>query len=77
MLDQGWAELRRQVGYKLKWNGGELRLVDPRDTSRTCSQCGHVSQDNRLTQADFLCVECGHAANADTNAAINILGRAG
>jgi putative transposase len=79
MLDQGWGELRRQVGYKLKWSGGELKLVDPRNTSRTCSQpnCGHVSQDNRLTQAEFLCVKCGHAANADTNAAINILGRAG
>ena len=78
-LDQGWGELRRQVGYKLKWAGGELKLVDPRNTSRTCSQpnCGHVSQDNRLTQADFLCVQCGHTANADTNAAMNILGRAG
>jgi putative transposase len=79
LLDQGWGELRRQVGYKLKWTGGELKLVDPRNTSRTCSQphCGHVSQENRLTQADFLCVRCGHAANADTNAAINILKRAG
>jgi putative transposase len=79
MLDQGWGELRRQVGYKLKWSGGKLKLVDPRNTSRTCSQldCGHVSSDNRLTQADFLCVKCGHTANADTNAAINILGRAG
>jgi putative transposase len=77
MLDQGWGELRRQIGYKLRWSGGELKLVDPRKTSRTCSNCGHVSQDNRLTQADFLCVQCGHTANADTNAAINILGRAG
>jgi putative transposase len=79
VLDQGWDELRRQVGYKLKWSGGELKLVDPRNTSRTCSRpnCGHISQDNRLTQADFLCAKCGHAANADTNAAINILGRAG
>jgi transposase len=40
-------------------------------------QQSHVSRDNRLTQADFLCVKCGHTANADTNAAINILGRAG
>jgi putative transposase len=79
MLDQGWGELRRRVGYKLKWSGGELKLVDPRNTSRTCSQqdCGYVSQDNRLTQANFLCVKCGHTANADTNAAINILRRAG
>jgi putative transposase len=77
MLDQGWGELRRQTRYKCDWAGGLLKLVDPRNTSRTCAPCGHVSADNRMTQESFLCVKCGHAANADTNAAINILGRAG
>ena len=77
ILDQGWGEFRRQLGYKLAWNGGSLLLVDPRNTSRTCAQCGHVSAENRQTQAAFRCVACGHAANADTNAAINILRRAG
>ena len=77
ILDQGWAEFRRQIGYKLAWNGGELLLVNPRDTSRTCAQCGYVSRDNRQTQAAFRCVACRHAANADTNAARNILSRAG
>jgi transposase len=46
--------------------------VDPRDTSRTCPSCGHVAAKNRTVQERFLCVECGHAANADVNAAINI-----
>ena len=77
ILDQGWGEFRRQLAYKLEWSGGTLLLVDPRDTSRTCAQCGHVSGENRQTQAAFRCVACGHAANADTNAAINILRRAG
>lgn len=77
ILDQGWGEFRRQLGYKLEWSGGRLLLVDPRDTSRTCAQCGHVSRDNRQTQAVFRCVACRHTANADTNAAINILRRAG
>ena len=77
ILDQGWGEFRRQIGYKLEWNGGVLLLVDPRNTSRTCSRCGNVSRENRQTQAAFRCVVCGHAANADTNAAINILRRAG
>lgn len=77
ILDQGWGEFRRQLGYKLMWNGGTLLLIDPRNTSRTCNACGHVSAENRKTQAVFACVECGHAANADTNAAKNILGRAG
>ncbi len=77
ILDQGWGEFRRQLGYKLQWSGGTLLLVDPRDTSRTCAQCGHISRENRQRQAAFRCVACGHAANADTNAAINILRRAG
>ena len=77
ILEQGWGEFRRQLGYKLAWNGGAMLLVDPRNTSRTCAQCGHVSIENRQTQSAFRCVACGHAANADTNAAINILRRAG
>jgi len=77
ILDQGWSEFRRQLAYKLAWKGGTMLLVDPRNTSRACSACGNVSRENRLTQAAFRCVACGHAANADTNAAINILRRAG
>lgn len=77
ILDQGWGEFRRQISYKLVWNGGTLVLVDPRNTSRTCNACGHVSAKNRRTQAVFACVQCGQISNADTNAAKNILGRAG
>jgi putative transposase len=77
ILDQGWGEFRRQLAYKLPWNGGTLLLVDARNTSRRCAACGHVSADNRRDQASFVCVACGHSSNADTNAATNILGRAG
>lgn len=77
ILDQGWFEFRRQLGYKLGWLGGSLLVVDPKNTSRTCSACGHVATENRQTQEAFVCITCEHAANADTNAAINILGRAG
>jgi IS605 OrfB family transposase len=41
ILDQGWFEFRRQLGYKLQWNGGMLIAVPPQDTSRTCPCCGH------------------------------------
>ena len=76
ILDQGWFEFRRQLDYKLAWNGGYLIAVPPRNTSRTCPCCGHVSADNRQTQAAFRCVECGFEENADVVGAINIL-RAG
>jgi putative transposase len=76
ILDQGWFEFRRQLDYKLAWNGGWLVAVPPRNTSRTCPCCGHVSAQNRQTQARFSCVECGFEDNADVVGAINVL-RAG
>ena len=76
ILDQGWFEFRRQLDYKLAWSGGHLIAVPPRNTSRTCPACGHVSKDNRKTQAKFECVECGFEENADVVGAINVL-RAG
>ncbi len=76
ILDQGWFEFRRQLDYKLAWSGGHLIAVPPRNTSRTCPCCGHVSADNRRTQEQFACVECGFEENADVVGAINVL-RAG
>ncbi len=75
ILDQGWFEFRRQLEYKLDWNGGILVPVPPQNTSRTCPCCGHVSADNRQTQARFACVDCGFEENADLVGAINILAR--
>lgn len=75
ILDQGWFEFRRQLDYKLAWNGGWLIAVPPQNTSQTCPACGHVHADNRRTQADFACVECGFKENADLVGAINILAR--
>ncbi len=72
ILDQGWFEFRRQLDYKLAWNGGLLIVVPPRNTSRTCPSCGHVSADNRPTQARFACVDCGFEEHADVVGAINI-----
>lgn len=73
ILDQGWFEFRRQLEYKQAWRGGEVLAVNPRNTSRTCPCCGHVSADNRRTQAKFECVECGFEENADLVGAINVL----
>ncbi|CAH0300555.1 hypothetical protein SRABI118_04384 [Massilia sp. Bi118] len=76
ILDQGWFEFRRQLDYKLAWNGGHLIAVPPRNTSRTCPRCSHLSLNNRRTQARFLCIWCGFEENADVVGAMNVL-RAG
>ncbi len=75
ILDQGWFEFRRQLEYKLAWAGGWLIAVPPHNTSRTCPACGHIHADNRETQAEFACVQCGYAENADVVGAMNILAR--
>ncbi|HEY8323961.1 MAG TPA: transposase [Ktedonobacterales bacterium] len=69
-----WAfyQLRQFVTYKATWTGVPVHLVDPRNTSRTCSACGHCEKANRKSQAEFLCQRCGFTVNADYNAAINI-----
>lgn len=73
ILDQGWYEFKRQLKYKQEWAGGKVILIDPRNTSQTCSNCSHTAVENRQTQAHFQCVRCGHRENADLNAARNIL----
>ncbi len=39
ILDQGWGEFRRQLGYKLAWQGGMLIAVPPHHTSQTRPHC--------------------------------------
>jgi putative transposase len=73
ILDQGWFEFRRQLEYKQGWLGGWVIPVPARNTSRTCSCCGHVAAENRIAQTKFECVSCSHHENADVNAARNIL----
>ncbi len=76
ILDQGWGMFRSMLEYKAKWLGGQVIAINPANTSRACSACGETDADNRQTQAEFRCVQCGHSDNADLNAARNIL-RAG
>ena len=73
ILDQGWSMALTMLEYKQHWHGGLLIKVNPRYTSPTCFECKHVAKENRQTQAKFECVECGYIANADVNAARNIL----
>ena len=70
----GWAfaQLGAFVGYKAQIAGVPLVYVDPRNTSRTCAECGYCEKANRKNQSDFSCKACGHSDHADRNAALNI-----
>jgi IS605 OrfB family transposase len=72
----GFAQLGAFVSYKAKRAGIPVVFVDPRYTSRQCAECGCIDKKNRSTQAKFSCVSCGHADNADHNAARNIRAKA-
>jgi putative transposase len=72
-----WAfdELKQFVVYKAKKAGVPVVFVDPRNSSRTCSVCGHCDKANRKSQSQFFCLSCGFQANADFNAARNLEAR--
>jgi putative transposase len=70
-----FAQLRAFLEYKAALAGVPLFTVDPRNTSRECSACGHTDKRNRPNQSTFRCRACGHAEHADINAARVISGR--
>jgi IS605 OrfB family transposase len=70
-----FADLQAKIAYKGRLLGVAVKLVDPRNTSRTCPACGSVSKKNRPTRDKFACQSCGFTADADTNAACNIASR--
>lgn len=73
ILAKGWGALVTQLEHKARYNGSQIVKINPAYTSQTCNACGHVARENRESQAVFRCVSCGHQANADVNAAKNIL----
>ncbi|MFC8307247.1 RNA-guided endonuclease InsQ/TnpB family protein [Streptomyces olivaceus] len=74
--DAGWGVFLTILHAKAESAGREVISVDPRNTSRTCPECGHISAENRPTQEKFHCTGCGHRAHADVVGASNVL-RAG
>ena len=68
ILSSGWYKLEQCLSYK-----SSVVKVAPHYTSQTCHECGHAAKENRKTQSGFECVACGHRANADMNAALNIM----
>ncbi|MFJ9712014.1 RNA-guided endonuclease InsQ/TnpB family protein, partial [Streptomyces sp. NPDC101234] len=74
--DAGWGVFLTILHAKAESAGREVIAVDPRNTSRTCPECGHTAKENRPAQEKFHCLSCGHTAHADTVGATNVL-RAG
>lgn len=72
--DSGWATLKSMLGYKCRWYGRELRVVDRWfPSSKTCSSCGSITEKMALSVRDWVCPKCAATHNRDINAAKNIL----
>jgi len=69
ILDKGWSTFAQRLEHKAL---GRVEYVPAAYTSQRCSECGHIAQENRESQAVFKYVACNHSSNADTNAARNI-----
>jgi putative transposase len=52
--------------------GIEFHRVDPRNTSKTCSNCGDINMDLKLSHREWTCGSCGEHHDRDINAAKNI-----
>ena len=66
-------QLQQFIGYKAKLAGVPVVYVEPRNTSRTCPNCGYIAKANRNGES-FRCQTCSFAGHADSIAAENIRG---
>lgn len=69
---QGWGMFFEMLEYKMQRKGGIFIKVPSNNTSNTCNDCNCTDRFARISQSEFWCPNCGHRANADTNAACNI-----
>ncbi len=76
-LLKNWSyyDLQNKIKYKAEEKGINTIFINPQYTSKRCSKCGNVHEENRdckNNQSKFECVICGHKENADINASKNI-----
>jgi putative transposase len=71
--DEGWGELRRQLGYKATLYASTVVVADRWfPSSKRCSNCGHVVDHLDLSVRTFICPACGFVCDRDHNAALNL-----
>ena len=68
-----FADLRRRITYKTRWNGGTTIVADRWfPSSKTCSRCGEVKSKLSLSEREYICHRCGVVVDRDLNAATNL-----
>ena len=73
VAQQNFYYFRTKLEYKCKLNSIELRIVDRfYPSSKTCSYCGNVEKDLKLSDRTYICKKCGLIIDRDLNASINL-----
>lgn len=75
LKDWSYYDLQNKIEYKAKELGIDVIYINPKYTSKRCSKCGCIHEENRdgkKDQAKFECKVCGYKDNADINASKNI-----
>lgn len=71
--DMGWRQLRIMIEYKAKWYGKNVIIIGRfKPSSKTCSNCGNIKKDLKLSDRTYDCQKCGFSEDRDLNAAYNI-----
>lgn len=72
IASQKFFEFKVKLISKCKQNNIELRIVDRfYPSSKTCSQCGKIKKDLKLSDRIYKC-DCGFTIDRDLNASINL-----
>ena len=73
IMIQKLYEFRRQIEYKAELYGIEVLIADRfYPSSKTCSCCGNVKKDLKLSDRVYRCDCCGNVIDRDVNASINL-----
>ncbi|MBD3807032.1 transposase, partial [Sulfuricurvum sp.] len=73
IIDSGFGMFKEQLSYKCDMYGSELIIVDRfYPSSKTCSNCGSVKDDLKLSDRVYRCSNCGFEIDRDLNASINL-----
>lgn len=73
IAEQKFYEFRNKLIYKCHQNNIEVRLSNRfYASSKTCSVCGSIKKDLKLSDRTYICQECGTIIDRDLNAATNL-----
>jgi len=74
ILDCSWYTFRQLLTYKAELYGCNL-IVIPKyyPSSKSCSNCGNINNNLKLTDREYICPNCGLTLDRDYNASLNIL----